>query len=356
MIICNPIYIGTHCPHLPQWLMSWIQKFYFFAHPANEQRPKQHHEGQEVFSTSLHPPCSAARSSQEEAGRGPTGPISKETAELTGDGNLSHVAGHALLWDVIARLGGDESGGGCECSLFRMFLNHQAEGIYCSILWGPVGYHHGAQLAYDSVSKDLSLFWGGYSKPQGAMTEGRGPHTDKYLSALSHCSSTTQWLRWFSILVKGDDVTSLLDRKMKPKLPGLPLKLHLLAPPAVHTPAIPNYILFLGCSMLSLTSNWDALSNHFCLPRNFLLTIWNTAQKSIDEAFLALKKVPLPPPVRGETASLSSDASSPRSTPAPTGSAGYCHCSLPTCPDYPGQDQPLSCLFRPGTQPVLNKC
>ena len=106
----------------------------------------------------------------------------------------------------------------------------------------------------------------------------------------SHCSSTTQWLRWFSILVKGDDVTSLLDLKMKPKLPGLPLKRHLLAPPAVHTPAIPNYILFLGCSMHSLNSNWDALSNHFCLPRNFLLTIWNTAQKSIDEAFQALEK------------------------------------------------------------------
>ena len=71
VIICNPIYIGMHWFYLPQWLMSWIQKFYFSAHPTNEQRPKHHHEGQEVFSTSLYPPCSAARSSQEEAGRGP---------------------------------------------------------------------------------------------------------------------------------------------------------------------------------------------------------------------------------------------------------------------------------------------
>ena len=110
--------------------------------------------------------------------------ISKETAELTRDANLPHVTGPGLPWNVIARLGGDEPGAACECSLFRMFLNHQAEDIYCSILWGPVGHHHGTQLANDSVSKDLSLFWGGYSKPQGPMAEGRGPSTDKYLSAL----------------------------------------------------------------------------------------------------------------------------------------------------------------------------
>lgn len=188
----------------------------------------------------------------------------------------------------------------------------------------------GVQLDTTTVLNSPMILWAKISLCFGVVTQSlKGPWLRGGALVListfllwSHCSSTTQWLRWFSILVKGDDVTSLLDLKMKPKLPGLPLKLHLLAPPAVHTPAIPNYILFPGCSMLSLTSNWDALSNQFCLARNFPLTIWNTAQKSIDEAFLALEKVPLPPPTQGETVSLSSDASSPRSTSAPTGSTG----------------------------------